>query len=99
MSPMGLLQPLPIPERIWGDISMDFVKGLPKSAGTDTIFVFVDRLNKYAHFIVIAHLFSTKSIAAVFIIEVVYFHGFSHSIVFDRDKVFISNFWIELFHL
>ena len=50
--PVGLLQPLPIPEWKWEHIAMDFVVGLPKTTrGNDAIWVIVDRLTKSAHFL------------------------------------------------
>lgn len=65
---------------------MDFIKALSKSGGYDTVLVVVDRLTKFAQ-------------AAVFVKEVVRLHGFPSSIVSDRDKIFMSTFWSELYRL
>jgi hypothetical protein len=52
MKPRGLLQPLSISDWKWGDISMDFIVGLPLTARKfDLIWVIMDRLTKSTHFI------------------------------------------------
>ena len=76
---------------------MDFIAGLLKFKGYEAIFVVVDRLSKYCHFIPLKHPYTARSLAEIFSKEVVKLHGIPMSIVSDRDPIFMSNFWRELF--
>ena len=78
---------------------MDFVEGFPKVGGKSVILTVVDRFSKYAHFIPLGHPYSANSVARAFFDEIVRLHGFPCSIVSDRDPVFTSSFWKELFRL
>jgi transposase InsO family protein len=95
----GLLQPLPVPDRAWSVVSLDFIEGLPTSGGVSCILVVVDLFSKYAHFIGLKHPFTAASVAQAFLSNVYRLHGLPQALVSDRDRVFTSNFWRELFKL
>ena len=97
--PGGLLQPLSLPTGVWEDISMDFITHLPASHGYTVIFVIVDRFSKGVHLGALPTHFSAYKVATLFIDLVCKHHGFPRSIVSDRDPIFLSSFWRELFRL
>jgi len=92
----GLLKPLPIPERLWAEISMDFITGLPKTdKGEETCLVITDRLSKGPIFISLTDS-SAPAVAEAFLQLYVPYHGFPEAIVSDRGPQFVSLFWKRL---
>ncbi|KAG2667812.1 hypothetical protein I3760_15G132600 [Carya illinoinensis] len=99
LHPASLLQPLPILKKNWVDINMDFVEGLPPSKGYIVVIVVVDRLSKFSNLLPLHHPYIALNVARIFIENVLKLHRLSQTIVSDRDSVFTSRFWVELFRL
>ena len=94
--PYGLLQPLPIPDRPFSGISMDFIVDLPKSNGFDSILVIKDRLTKYALFSPCDKGITASQTANLFINEFFKLFGLPDEIVTDRGTQFNSKFFKEV---
>ncbi|GJS35653.1 putative reverse transcriptase domain-containing protein [Tanacetum coccineum] len=81
--PLGLLQHPGISEWKWENITMDFITKLPRTNnGHDAIWVIVDRLTKYAHFLAVREDYKTEKLAGLYINEIVARHGVSLCLLF-----------------
>ena len=81
----------------WAHITMDFITDLPKSQGKEVILVVVDRFTKYSHFIPLAHPFTVHIVFEALMDNVVKLHGLPICIISDRDTIFTSKSYQELF--
>ncbi len=88
----GLLKPLPIPERIWRDISIDFITGLPLSNGSTNCMVITDRLGKGVIFEDLSDI-ETETVAERFMHCFYRYHGLPDAIVSDRGGQFVGHLW------
>ena len=94
--PYGLLQPLPIPERPWHSISMDFIEQLPESNGFTAILVVIDRLSKECIFIPSTDTVTAPDVADAFVTHVFSKHGIPLHVSSDRGSEFTSHFFRSL---
>ena len=95
----GLLQPLPISEKPWQSVSMDFISGFPKARECKSIFVVVDRFFKFSVFMAAPEACPSEEAANLFFSHVVKHFGLPKDIISDRDARFTGRFWVELFKL
>ncbi|MCI4392739.1 hypothetical protein PGIGA_G00149220 [Pangasianodon gigas] len=91
--PQGLLHPLPIPNRPWSHLSLDFITGLPTSKGNSVILVVVDRFSKACHFIPLPKLPTAFETAELVIEHVFQVFGLPQDMVSDRGPQFSSRVW------
>ena len=74
--PQGKLQPIPPPNRIWEELTMDFAVSLPETPRKKTaVIIVVDRLSKQAHFIPTRDDNDAIGTAGLFSDNIVRYHG------------------------
>ena len=83
--PRGLLHSLPVSDKPWQSIGMDFLGPLPQSNNFDYLLVIIDRLMSQVHLVLTTTTITTKGVAWIILKEVLRLHGIPESIVFDRD--------------
>lgn len=94
----GFLKPLPIPSRMWREISMDFITDLPLSNGCTTLMVITDRLSKGV-ILEPMEFITAEAVATRFIKCFVRHHGWPFAIVSDRGPQFVGDMWTRVTRL
>ena len=94
--PYGFLKQLPVPEKPWNSISMDFIEHLPASSGYTSILVIVDHFTKQGIFIPTVDKIDSPELAQLFVLHVFSKHGVPSHVTCDRGSEFVSRFFQSL---
>src|SRR6266850_498624 len=94
--PYGKLKQLPIPDKPWNSISMDFIEHLPATNSFTSILVVVDCLTKQSLFIPTHDTINSPQLAQLFITHVFSKHRVPSHITSDQGTEFISHFFHSL---
>ena len=97
--PQGLLHSVPIPDRLWQSIGMDFMGPLPWSYDHDYLLVVINCLTSQVHLMPTMTWVTARGVAWLFLKEIMQLHGVPKSIVSDHDTKFTSIFWCKLHQL
>ena len=69
--PQGFLHSLPIPDKLWQSVGMDFMGPLPQSQGNDYLLVIIHQLTSQVHLVPTTMQVTAKEVAWLFLKEVV----------------------------
>ncbi|KEP45598.1 putative Transposon Tf2-1 polyprotein, partial [Rhizoctonia solani 123E] len=96
-APMGLLQPIDLPNRPWEEITYDLIVALPVSEGYDAILTVVDRLSKMVHFIPTHSDATAADVANLFVNYVWKLHGLPRKTISDQGPQFNAKFLRQVY--
>src|SRR6266481_1633377 len=91
--PYGLLKQLPVPEKPWNSISMDFIEQLPLSSGYTSILVIVDCLSKQSLFIPTYNTITSCNLVQLFVLHIFSKHRVPSHVMSNHGSEFVSHFF------
>ncbi|KAL0173822.1 hypothetical protein M9458_029790, partial [Cirrhinus mrigala] len=97
--PTGKFHPLPIPNRPWSHLGVDFMTDLPSSDGNTCILVIVDCFSKFCRLLPLKGLPTAMETSKCLFNHVFRYYGIPEDIVSDRGPQFISRVWKSFFKL
>ncbi len=93
-------QTLPVFERTWGSIIINFIVKLLKSkdfvnnTSYNNILVIIDRFTKYSKFIPVNKSHSTEDLADIVVRKIINNHKLPNEFIINRSTTFTSRFFI-----
>ncbi|KAK3519931.1 hypothetical protein QTP70_008026 [Hemibagrus guttatus] len=95
--PTGKLLPLPVPNRPWSHLGIDFIVDLPASEGCTCVLVIVDRFSKACRLMPLPGPPTALETAEYLFNHVFRYYGLPEDIVSDRGPQFTSRVWRAFF--
>ncbi|KAF7785204.1 hypothetical protein Agabi119p4_1369 [Agaricus bisporus var. burnettii] len=97
--PVGPLHPLPIPDRRFSSVAINFVGSFPEEDGCDHILTMTDRLGADIRLIPCKTNLTARDLASIFFDHWFCENGLPDEIISDRGVLFLSHFWKHLHEL
>ncbi len=91
--PSGKLLPLPVPNRPWSHLGVDFITDLPSSDGNARVLVVIDRFSKSCRLLPLKGLAPARETDEIMFNNIFRHYGISEDIVSDSGPQFISRVW------
>jgi hypothetical protein len=97
--PSSPLHPLPIPDKCFDSVTIDFIGPLPKDNSFNMIVTMTDRLNADIQLVPCNSNMTAEEFAMIFFDKWFCENGCPLELITDCDKLFVSHFWKALMKL